>query len=185
MKTASLLKLFAALAVSAATVAPAGAGTNQLESFTLDQALEMAERLHPDLAEGKALVEAAEGRARQAGAFPNPDAIARMEQAPFKGRPPGEAEYLAGIAQPVPLGNRLSKARAAEQLERERRVKELAVKRRDLRRRVHGAFATALYQDRAWQTQGEIAASVEKVAATTKARVDAGTRCPKTWPALK
>ncbi len=179
MKTASLLKLFAALAVSAATVAPAGAGTNQLESFTLDQALEMAERLHPDLAEGKALVEAAEGRARQAGAFPNPDAIARMEQAPFKGRPLREAEYLVGIAQPVPLGSRLSKARAAEQLERERRVKELAVKRRDLHRRVHGAFATALYQDRAWQTQGEIAASVEKVAATTKARVDAGDALPE------
>jgi len=169
MKTVLSLLLLAALTGSAANHE-----TNALEKLTLDQALEMAGRLQPGLAEAKALVEAAEGRATQAGLFPNPDAIARMEQAPFKGRTLGEAEYLAGVAQPVPLGRRLSKAREAVELERERRTRELEVRRRDVRKRVHGAFATALYQERAFQTQGEIMASVEKAAATTKARVDAG-----------
>ena len=41
--------------------------TNVLESLTLEQALEMAERLQPQLAEARALVEAAAGRAQQAG----------------------------------------------------------------------------------------------------------------------
>lgn len=175
MKIASILILLAGLTAGAATLADGvNRETNQIEKLTLDQALEMAERLQPGLAEARALVEAAEGRARQAGTFPNPDAIARIEQAPFKGSTLGEAQYLAGIAQPVPLGRRLSKAREAEQLERERRAQELKVRRRALRKRVHGAFATALYQEKAFRTQGEIGASVENLAATTKARVEAG-----------
>jgi cobalt-zinc-cadmium efflux system outer membrane protein len=168
MKTASLLILLTVLTANAVR------GTNQVESLTLEQALLMAERLQPGLAEAKALVESAEGRAKQAGLFPNPEAIAHIEQAPFKGRALGEAEYLVGVAQPVPLGGRLAKAREVERLERDRRVKELEVKRRDLHKRVRSAFATALYQDKAFQTQAELVAGAEKAAATTKARVDAG-----------
>ena len=141
--------------------------TNILSALTLEQAVGLAERQNPDLAEGKALIEAAEGRVQQAGRLPNPEVIARIEQAPFKGRTLDEAEYLAGIAQPVPLGSRLSKAKQVEQLERDRRAKELDVRRRDLRKRVHSAFATALYQERALLTQKEIAASADKVAATS------------------
>ena len=168
MKIAFLI-LLVGLTASAGSL-----GTNHIESLTLDQALERAERLQPGLAEAKALVEAAEGRAQQAGLIPNPEGIARIEQAPFKGRTLGEAEYLAGIAQPVPLGGRLGKAREAEQLERDRRMKELDVKRRELRKRVQSAFATALYQDKAFQTQSELVAGAEKAAATVKARMDAG-----------
>ncbi|MBM3832873.1 MAG: TolC family protein [Verrucomicrobia bacterium] len=148
--------------------------TNTFETLSLEQALEAAERLQPELAEARALIDAAAGRAQQAGAFPNPAAIARMESAPVSGRTAREAEYLAGLSQPIPLGNRLGKAREAEQLERGRRIQELEVRRRDLRKRVHSAFATALYQEQAFQTQKEIAGSVEKLVATTKARVDAG-----------
>jgi cobalt-zinc-cadmium efflux system outer membrane protein len=179
MKTTLLLILLAVLAGSTATGAQGTSReTNQLESLTLDQAFALAERNHPDLIEAKALVEAADGRVRQAGAFPNPEAIARMEQARFNGRTTREAEYLAGIAQPVPLGSRLSKAREAEQLERERRAGELEARRRGLRKRVHGAFATALYQEKAFQTQGEIVSSGQKATAATKARVDAGDAVP-------
>src|SRR5688572_8249723 len=153
MKIALLLILLTGLTGSGATLAEGvDRETNQLGKLTLDQALEMAERLQPGLAEARALIEAAEGRAQQARKFPNPDAIARIEQAPFKGGMLGEAQYLAGLAQPVPLGSRLSKAREAEQLERERRAKELEVRRRGLRKRVHSAFATALYQEKAFQT---------------------------------
>lgn len=58
-------------------------------------------------------------------------------------------------------------------------MRGLEVTRRDLRKRVHSAFATALYQEKAFQTQSEIAQSVEKVAATTKARVNAGDAVPE------
>jgi outer membrane protein, heavy metal efflux system len=174
MKTSLLLLTVLFLACSPFAYAAERTTTNKFENLTLDQALDLAERLQPELAEAKALVEAAEGRAMQAGAFPNPAVNARMESARINGRTAGEAEYLAGVSQPIPLGGRLSKAREAEQFERDRRSKELEVRRRDLRRLVHSAFATALYQERAFQTQGEIAASVEKVVTTTKARVDAG-----------
>jgi len=58
-------------------------------------------------------------------------------------------------------------------------VRGLEVTRRGLRKRVHSAFATALYQERAFQTQSQIAQSIEKVVATTKARVDAGDAVPE------
>ncbi|MBI4624066.1 MAG: TolC family protein [Verrucomicrobia bacterium] len=133
----------------------------------------MAESLQPELAEAKARVDAADGRAQQAGLFPNPDAIARMESARFRD-PTGEAEFPVGLSQTVPLGRRLSKARQAELLEREVRARGLEVKQREIRRRVHSAFATTLYQEKAYQAQTEIQQNAEKAAATTRARVEAG-----------
>jgi outer membrane protein, heavy metal efflux system len=172
MKHFDLLVLM--LAFSTPTQAADRVVTNRLDALTLEQAMGLAERQHPDLAEAKALIEAAEGRVQQSGKFPNPEAIARIEQAPFKRRTLDEAEYLAGLAQPVPLGSRLSKAKQVEQLERDRRARELEARRRDLRKRVHSAFATALYQEKALLTQKEIVASAGKAVTTTKARLDAG-----------
>ena len=142
--------------------------------LTLDQALEMAESMQPQLAEAKAMVEAAEGRARQAGAFPNPEAIAGAQQIPFRGSGANEKEYVAGLGQTIPLGRRLSKAREAELLDREVRARGLEVKRRDIRKRVHSAFATALYQEKACQAQMEIERSAEKAMVMAQARFDAG-----------
>ena len=161
------------VSVSALASLPAE-GATPLESLTLDQALEMAENLQPQIAEAKAMVEAAEGRARQAGAFPNPEAIVGAQQLPLSGNGPNEKEYVAGVGQAVPLSGRLSKARQAELLDREVRARGLEVKRRDIRKRVHIAFATALYQEKAYQAQGEIKRNAEKAVATTQARVEAG-----------
>jgi outer membrane protein TolC len=92
------MKLCIIILLSAAgLVSPPTFGATQLESLTLDQALEMAESLQPELAEAKAMVEAAEGRARQAGTFPNPEAIVGAQQIPFSGNAPNEKEYVAGI----------------------------------------------------------------------------------------
>ncbi len=145
-----------------------------VENLTLEQALNMAEDLQPQIAEAKAMVEAAEGRARQAGAFPNPELIAGAQQLPLSGNQPNEKEYLAGLGQTVPLSGRLGKAREAELLEREVRTRGLDVKRREIRQRVHNAFATALYQEKAYQTQKDILQNAEKGLAATRARVEAG-----------
>jgi hypothetical protein len=67
--------------------------------------VEMAERLHPQLEEARALIEAASRRVQQAGAFPNPEAIAGAQQIPI-GNGSNQKEYIAGIAQPIPLGGR-------------------------------------------------------------------------------
>jgi cobalt-zinc-cadmium efflux system outer membrane protein len=149
-------------------------GLQRLENLTLDQALELADQRQPGIAEALARVEAAEGRARQAGAFPNPEAIVGAQQIPLSSRPTGQQEYVAGVGQTIPLGRRLSKARQAELLDREVRARGLEVKRREIHRRVHSAFATALYQESAYQAQVQILQSAQKAVAITQARVEAG-----------
>jgi cobalt-zinc-cadmium efflux system outer membrane protein len=161
----------ALLVTLAGTIASA---QSPLESLSLEQALAIAERQHPQLAEAHALVEAAAGRAQQAGTFPNPELIVGAQQLPLDSGASNQREFVAGVAQPIPLGDRLGKARAAELLEREVRARGLEVVRRDLRKRVHSAFATALYQ-----AQLQIAQSFEKAVATTKARREAGDAVPE------
>jgi len=146
----------------------------EVEGLTLELALEMAESLQPGLAEAKAMVEAAEARARQAGAFPNPEAIVGAQQLPFGGSAANQREYLAGVGQTIPLSRRLAKAREAELLDREVRVRGLEVRRRDIRKGVHSAFATALYQEKAYQAQAGLQKNVERAVAATRARVEVG-----------
>jgi cobalt-zinc-cadmium efflux system outer membrane protein len=148
-------------------------------ALTLDQSLALAERLHPDISEAQALLRAAQGRVAQAAKLSNPDFIARIESAPLKGRTADDAEYLAGVSQSVPLGPRLSKARAAEKLAAEARLHELEVRRREVHKRVHSSFATALYQDKAFITLSNITQTFEQAVAITKARVDAGDALPE------
>jgi outer membrane protein, heavy metal efflux system len=149
-----------------------------IERLTLDQALESAERLHPQLAEARALVDAAAGRAAQAGAFPNPELIFGAQQLPLDRNAADQREYVAGVAQPIPLGGRLGKAREAEMLDREVRLRGLEVARRELRRQVHGAFATALYQEQAFEAQSQVAHGYEKMVVMTTARIEAGDAVP-------
>jgi cobalt-zinc-cadmium efflux system outer membrane protein len=177
MKNQILTLLLITALGNAADMAPANQArptARPVENLTLEQALEMAESLQPQLAEARAMIEAAEGRAWQAGAFPNPEAILGAQQMPFSGSAPNEKEYVAGIGQTIPLSRRLSKARQVELLDREIRARGLEVKRQDIRKRVHSAFATALYQEKAFQAQSQILQNCDKVVATTQARVEAG-----------
>jgi cobalt-zinc-cadmium efflux system outer membrane protein len=149
-------------------------GGKPVENLTLEQALEMAENRQPQIAEAKAMIEAAEGRARQAGAFPNPEAILGAQQLPLSGNQPNEKEYVAGVGQTIPLSRRLSTAREAELLDREMRARGLEVKRREIRKQVHNAFATALYQEKSWQAQSEFHQNSARAVALTRVRVEAG-----------
>jgi outer membrane protein, heavy metal efflux system len=176
MKQQIVTLLFVA-ALSGAAMAAANEAkptVKPVESLSLDQAWDMADSLQPEIAEAKALVEAAEGRAKQAGAFPNPEAILGAQQLPLDANASNQREYVAGVGQTLPLSGRLSKARQAELLDREVRARGLDVKRRDIRKRVHSAFATALYQEKAYQAQTEIQQNTEKAVATTRARVENG-----------
>ena len=168
-----LLFAFGVVAALAATNTAMPNG-KLVENLTLELALDMAEDRQPQIAEAKALVVAAEGRARQAGAFPNPEAIVGAQQLPLSGNQSNEKEYVAGVGQTIPLGRRLSRAREAELMDREVRARGLEVKRREIRKRVHNAFATALYQEKAWQAQSDIHQNAAKAVAATRARVEAG-----------
>jgi outer membrane protein, heavy metal efflux system len=180
-------KLFLTLAlaiISGAVIAQAagkqpGAERERIEGLTLEQALDMAERQQPELAEASAMVEAAAARARQAGLFPNPEAIAGAQQMPFSSAAPNEREYVAGVAQAIPLSGRLSKAREAELMDRQVRARGLELKRREIRKRVHSAFAMALYQEKAMETESRIVKHAEKAVAISRVRLEAGDALPE------
>ena len=70
--------------------------------MTLADALARAERLHPELAVGQAQIERAEGLALQAGLFPNPELVARMESATLTAQLTEQAEYIVGVSQAIP-----------------------------------------------------------------------------------
>jgi cobalt-zinc-cadmium efflux system outer membrane protein len=144
----------------------------------LEQALGLAERSHPELAAARGRIDAARARALQAGLFPNPELVARMEVAPAHGNTLGEAEYLAGVAQGLPVGGRLSAGVRTEELEAERLQKELAVRRLEIRTRVHGAFGAALYAEAASELHAETARIAEEAVRVAKVRQAAGDAPP-------
>lgn len=172
MRTGPVLGIFAMLTAVTAVAQDEG------DVLRLDQALQMAFEHHPELAAAGARVEAAEGRALEAGLFPNPEFFARMESARLSGATTGDAEYLTGIAQPIPLSDRLGKARRAEQQERDRmRLRQDAL-RLDIATDVRRAYAEAVYQSQVldtWQRTAEYAQAALRVA---EARLDAGDAIP-------
>lgn len=150
-----------------------------LTSLTLERAFAIAESIHPELAVARARVEAAEGKAHQAGLYPNPLLVGRMESAPFEGGTTGNAEFVAGVSQRVPFGGRLGAAREAEARERERLLAEYYVQRLEVRSRVHGAFAAALYASEVVRLETEAGKVAERAVAVARARREAGDALPE------
>ncbi|MBI4563794.1 MAG: TolC family protein [Planctomycetes bacterium] len=151
----------------------------RLQDLTLEQAFSMAESIHPQLRAAQAEIEAAQGRADQAALFPNPQVVARMEVAPLRGGVAGEAEYVAGLSQGFPMGGRLSAAARMEELERDRRIRELDVRRLEIRGRVEADFAAVLYMEEVVRSHAESLRLAERVVAITKARREAGDALPE------
>ncbi len=149
-----------------------------MANLTLERALELADR-HPDVEVGRMRVASAEARARQAGVIPNPEAALRMESARFGGGSTGDAEFLAGIRQPFPIGGRLGAAERVEEADRVRLLHELEIARRDIRARVRGAFATALYASEVVRAQRDVRESAAASVVIAKARQAAGDALPE------
>ncbi|MFN7138949.1 MAG: TolC family protein [Limisphaerales bacterium] len=149
---------------------------NKVENLTLERAIEMAEQWNPRLREAAATISAAEGRMKQAGTYPNPELIGRVESVPVHGK--GDPEYLVGLGQRIPISGSPGKAREVERLDRTRLTSELEVTRLGIRKKIQSAFATALYQEQAVQTLNEIQKTSEKAVHIAKARVETGDAIP-------
>jgi cobalt-zinc-cadmium efflux system outer membrane protein len=144
-----------------------------LKDLSLEKAIEIALKSHPSLAEAEAHVEIAKARADAAGRLPNPDAVARMESAPFSSTT-SRAEYVGGVSQTIPIGGRLSAARKAELAGVATRSHELDAVKFELTRTVRNAFATALFISEVLEIQTNNAASLRELVRITKARAEAG-----------
>lgn len=174
MKIVVLLCLLAG-----STPSVVGSSTNvPLTNLTLEQAIEIALRAHPHLAEAVANLEAARARAATAGRLPNPEIVGRMESAPISSGTASQAEYVAGFSQAIPLGKRLSAARAVERAGVDLREKEREAAAWNLIRSVRGTFATALFTSRVLQAQTNLASNIEELLRITNARVEQGDAAP-------
>lgn len=145
-----------------------------LEELTVNQAIEIAEKYHPKLAEMQAHIEQAKGRTMQSSLMPNPALIGRMESAPFSGDTADNAEYVFGIEQTIPLGKRLTAARHLGESEQNLFHRELHILRLNLHVEVQKAFAEVLYWQNVTQSHQDNLQITEKAVAVAQARLDHG-----------
>lgn len=85
---------------------------------TLEELERMAAERNPTVAQARSAVLAAEGRRRQAGAFPNPVVGYFGEELAFRA-PNERSEHGVFVEQTIPLGGKLGKAKRVFQRERE------------------------------------------------------------------
>jgi cobalt-zinc-cadmium efflux system outer membrane protein len=114
--------------------------------LSLQQARHLAEQVSPELASARAVVRAAEGRARQSGAFPNPIASYSREQTSGSGIE--TSQDIVALEQALELGGQRGARRAAAKQLMAASEARLAAARSQLAYEVTGAYAQAVATDR-------------------------------------
>ena len=140
----------------------------------LQAALKIADLHHPEIRAARARVVAASGRATQAETWLNPRFEARMESARFEGRTTGDAEYLIGATQTLPIGGRVGAAASVARADEKRLALELEATRRRIYSRVRGAFFALLYSERLVATERELLDTAESGVRIAQVRLTAG-----------
>jgi len=105
------------------------------QPLTMEQLEKMALDSHPAMGEGHGLADAARGRARQAGALPNPEIGYVGEEIPLEGNAPG-GRHGVFIEQVIPLGGKRGLARSVFDQEARRLEAVLSRERQALVTRV-------------------------------------------------
>lgn len=167
MKVKIVLTAFLTLAIHASepTVIP---------RLSLEDAFVLAAREHPALREGRGEAAAATARRQHAGRLTDPKLVARMESAPLRDRTASDAEYVAGISQEIPIGGRLGAARNAATLDLDRAKAGQEVTRVEIQRRLHSAFAAALYADQFQRWHTAFLTNAQTLKQIVHARVELG-----------
>jgi len=111
--------------------------------LTLGLAEALARERHPALRARAFERDAAAGRARQAGLFPNPRLQLASESNELRD-PFSSGEHIAGVFVPIPLGGRLGAAREAAEREVDARRALVLAEEREVIAAVRVAFAAAL-----------------------------------------
>jgi len=152
--------------------ARASAGSGPL---TLDEAIRLAFENNPDLRAADGRVEAAAGRADQAGPWPNPELELAIEEWPVGGGgSSSQAKQTLGIVQTLPFPGKKSLDRRigsagvkVSQAQRGLRIRELV-------RDAKVAFFGVLAAERLVEVAAELVEVAESSAATASRRVGAG-----------
>lgn len=141
-----------------AAPAPAGVTLADLERLAVDS--------NPTLRAAQARIDAGRGRARQAGAWPNPVVGASAEEIPLGDTDPRGA-YGVFVEQPIVLGGKLRLGRAVFDRTVERSEAELELQRQRVVSTVRRVFFQALTVDRRIQVQERLAALASEAVAIT------------------
>jgi len=144
----------------------------QEPGLTLDAARRLAAQSSPSLIAARAAVEAAAGRERQAGAFPNPILSYGHEQTSGEGS--RTSQNIAALEQRVEVGGQRSARVAAARLRREAAEARLAAAEADLKLEVTSAYASARAAARRAELAASAAAKFERAVAVMNQRLAAG-----------
>ncbi len=157
--------------------APIGAAAAPV---TLAAALERAQAQSPLITSAQAALTAAQGRARQAGFAPNPEASLESEN--FAGSGPydgfSSAETTFSIGQRLELGGKRRTRAAAAQAEVEAAAVRVAIARADLTQEVKAQYAQALEADARVALAKEAAERARDLASVAASLVEAGREPP-------
>ena len=124
-----------ALFVAATVFTDAYAQTSPPQPLTMEQLERMTLDSHPAMAEGHERADAARSRARQAGAFPNPEIGYVGEEIPLQGDTPG-GRHGFFVEQVIPLGGKRSLSRTVFEQETRRLEASVSLERQALLTRV-------------------------------------------------
>lgn len=163
-------------AVSAAPAASAAmSAAAETNALTLEQAIRLALTHNPELRAVAGRVEAAAGRAAQAGLWPNPQLELAAEDGPTRGGSVlADAKQTVGAAQTLPFPGKKKLDRAAGQAGVRVSAAELDLRRRELVREVKLAFFQVLAAERIVEVGRELVRVAEASAVTARQRVEAG-----------
>jgi cobalt-zinc-cadmium efflux system outer membrane protein len=170
-------------AVLCAAVALAGLGASSravAEPITLADALARAQARSPLLTAAQAAVTAAEGRARQAGSRPNPEAGLQSENLAGSGQYGNfkSAETTLSVSQRLELGGKLRARQAVAAAEVDAARLGAAIARADLDQEVAVRYAEALAARDRLQLARETAERAESLAKAAAVLVEAGREPP-------
>jgi cobalt-zinc-cadmium efflux system outer membrane protein len=158
--------------IPAAAVLPAGKTPTSSQPHSLDALTQLALAGHPRLAQAGFTVEAARGRAIQAGLYPNPTVSVTGDEL-------GDVQGPSGIwtvpyaSQEIVTGGKLKLSRAAADRETDQAAVQLAVQRYVLLAAVRQAYFDALASQRRVEVLSEVLDLVEKAVEQTAGVVKA------------
>jgi outer membrane protein, heavy metal efflux system len=141
--------------------------------LTLDQSLRIAIEQNHDLKAARAQVDAALGRLKQSGRWPNPRLeLSNETDVPFGNE--GEYSLSAGFAQEFPIGGRLARATDVARVDVARALAEVNAAERDLTGGVANDFDTVIVLDQKLALRDQLIVIEFSLVSASRARHKAG-----------
>jgi cobalt-zinc-cadmium efflux system outer membrane protein len=140
----------------------------------LSEALQQVESGHPGLKEARRLADAIAWDGSQAGRLPNPELVFITEGAAAQPSAQRQADYFGGIAQTLPLGARLTRARQLAARERDVALREAELRLWELQTELRREYANVWYFQEAQKLQDQHVAAATRTVELMEQRFNQG-----------